>query len=99
MCCSSAHAGQHMCSTAHSHAAQGPCTHPQGTLPPAGCLQAVGHSLGAACLLMYTVGRRMMGQPHRIRRRAKPSPWAVAPGSLCSLCLCLLIAGRWLGPG
>ena len=30
-------------------------------------LQVVGHSLGAASVLGYAVGRRMLGQPHRIR--------------------------------
>ena len=37
-------------------------------------LQAVGHSLGAAALLMYAVGCSMKGQPHRIRRLILLSP-------------------------
>ena len=38
------------------------------------CLQAVGHSLGAACLLVYAVVSRMQGQPHRLRRLILMSP-------------------------
>ncbi|KAL4536596.1 hypothetical protein Ndes2437B_g06008 [Nannochloris sp. 'desiccata'] len=37
-------------------------------------LQAVGHSLGAALLLMYVVGSSMNNQPHRIRRLILLSP-------------------------
>jgi lysosomal acid lipase/cholesteryl ester hydrolase len=37
-------------------------------------LQAVGHSLGAACLLIYAVVCRMRGQPHRLRRLVLLSP-------------------------
>jgi len=37
-------------------------------------LQAVGHSLGAAQLLMYVVGSSMNDQPHRIRRLILLSP-------------------------
>ncbi len=37
-------------------------------------LQAVGHSLGAALLLMYVVGSSMTEQPHRIRRLILLSP-------------------------
>lgn len=37
-------------------------------------LQACGHSLGAATLLMYAVGCGMAGQPHRLRRLVLLSP-------------------------
>jgi pimeloyl-ACP methyl ester carboxylesterase len=37
-------------------------------------LQAVGHSLGAALLLLYAVGSSMKNQPHRIRRLILLSP-------------------------
>eukprot|EP00887_Chlorella_sp_A99_P006357 scaffold3.g6357.t1 len=37
-------------------------------------LQAVGHSLGAACLLIYAVVARMQGQPHHLRRLILMSP-------------------------
>lgn len=42
-------------------------------------LQAVGHSLGAACLLMYAVCCRMRGQPHRLRRLVLLSPAGFHP--------------------
>lgn len=37
-------------------------------------LQGVGHSLGAACLLMYVTVCRMQGRPHRLRRLVLMSP-------------------------
>ena len=37
-------------------------------------LQAVGHSLGAACLLMYAVHSRMQGRQHHIQRLILLSP-------------------------
>lgn len=37
-------------------------------------LQAVGHSLGGACLLMYAVACKMTNQPHRLRRLVLLSP-------------------------
>lgn len=42
-------------------------------------LQAVGHSLGAACLLMYAVGCRLEGRPHRLRRLILLSPAGFHP--------------------
>ena len=42
-------------------------------------LQAVGHSLGAATLLIYAVGSRMRGQPHRLRRLILMSPAGFHP--------------------
>lgn len=42
-------------------------------------LQAVGHSLGAATLLMYAVVCRMRGQPHRLRRLVLMSPAGFHP--------------------
>lgn len=37
-------------------------------------LQAVGHSLGAGCLLMYAVGCKLRGQDHRLSRLILLSP-------------------------
>lgn len=51
------------CSASHLHACP--------ALPPP---QIVAHSLGGATVLMYAVGRRMMGQPHRARRIVLMSP-------------------------
>lgn len=42
-------------------------------------LQAVGHSLGAAALLMYAVGCSMKGQPHHLRRLILLSPAGFHP--------------------
>ena len=42
-------------------------------------LQAVGHSLGAACLLMYCVNASMRRQPHRICRLVLLSPAGFHP--------------------
>lgn len=50
---------------------------PQEVLPYR--LQAVGHSLGAATLLMYAVVCRMRGQPHRLRRLVLMSPAGFHP--------------------
>ena len=50
---------------------------PQDVLPYR--LQAVGHSLGAASLMMYAVVCRMRGQPHRLRRLVLMSPAGFHP--------------------
>lgn len=42
-------------------------------------LQAVGHSLGAACLLMYAVACRRQGLPHRLSRLVLLSPAGFHP--------------------
>ena len=42
-------------------------------------LQAVGHSLGAASLLLYATVCRMRGQPHRLRRLVLMSPAGFHP--------------------
>jgi pimeloyl-ACP methyl ester carboxylesterase len=68
-------------------------------------LQAVGHSLGAALLLMYVVGSSMNNQPHRVRRLILLSPagfhssipLAIRPGTwLMPLCTKMF---NWLRPG
>ena len=42
-------------------------------------MQAVGHSLGASCLLMHAVGCRMKGQPLRLHRLVLLSPAGFHP--------------------
>lgn len=69
---------------------------PQEVLPYR--LQAVGHSLGAATLLMYAVVCRMRGQPHRLRRLVLMSPAGFHPTVPLGLrwCLWALPSAVWL---
>lgn len=59
-------------------------------------LQAVGHSLGAATLLIYAVCCRMQGQPHRLRRLVLMSPAGFHPTIPLVSCE-LEIGGRCAG--
>ncbi|KAL4458518.1 hypothetical protein ABPG75_013383 [Micractinium tetrahymenae] len=61
-------------------------------------LQAVGHSLGAATLLMYAVVCRMRGQPHRLRRLVLMSPAGFHPTVPLGLrwCTWAMPAAVWL---
>lgn len=64
-------------SSRSSAAAGSSSTAPHEVLPYR--LQAVGHSLGAACLMMYAVVCRMRGEPHRLRRLILMSPAGFHP--------------------
>ena len=59
-------------------------------------LQAVGHSLGAASLLMYAVWARMQGRPHHLRRLVLMSPAGFHPTT--PLVRVLVVVG-WGGGG